>query len=124
VAVFFLSLLPQFVDPGQGFTMRLLLLSGLCIAMGLVWLTTYTLALHAVSTFVGRPPVRTVIETSRGASSWCSAPDSLSNVDRTSAAQLLTVCRDESSGGGDGFSLSRDPLELDHAGCFEPHTVE
>ena len=34
--------------------------------MGLVWLTAYTLALHAVSAFVGRPPVRTVIETVTG----------------------------------------------------------
>ena len=66
VAVFFLSLLPQFVDPGPGFTWRLLLLSGLFIAMGLVWLTVYTLALHAVGTFVDRPRVRTVIETVTG----------------------------------------------------------
>ncbi len=66
VAVFFLSLLPQFVDPGPGFTWRLLLLSGLFIAMGLVWLTVYTLGLHAVSAFVGRPPVRRVIETVTG----------------------------------------------------------
>jgi threonine/homoserine/homoserine lactone efflux protein len=51
---------------GQGFTMRLLLLSGLLIAMGLVWLTTYKLALHAVSASVGRPPVKTVIETVTG----------------------------------------------------------
>ena len=55
--------MPQFVDPRLGFTMRLLLLSGLFIAMGLVWLIVYTLALHAVSASVGRPPVRTVIET-------------------------------------------------------------
>ena len=66
VAVFFLSLLPQFVDPGPGFTWRLLLLSGLFIAMGLVWLTVYTLALHAVGAFVDRPRVRTVIETITG----------------------------------------------------------
>lgn len=66
VAVFFLSLLPQFVDPGPGFAWRLLLLSGLFIAMGLVWLTVYTLALHAVGAFVGRPSVRTVIETVTG----------------------------------------------------------
>lgn len=66
VAVFFLSLLPQFVDPGPGSTSRLLLLSGLFIAMGLVWLTVYTLTLHAVGAFVGRPPVRTVIETVTG----------------------------------------------------------
>lgn len=61
VAVFFLSLLPQFVDPGPGSTWRLLLLSGLFIAMGIVWLTAYTLGLHAVSAFVGRPPVRRII---------------------------------------------------------------
>jgi threonine/homoserine/homoserine lactone efflux protein len=67
VAVFFLSLLPQFVDPGPGFTWRLLLLSGLFILMGLLWLTVYTLALHAVGAFVGRPSVRTVIETVTGA---------------------------------------------------------
>lgn len=66
VAIFFLSLLPQFIDPGQGFTWRLLLLSGLFIAMGLIWLTVYTLAMHAVSAFVGRPPVRRIIETVTG----------------------------------------------------------
>ncbi len=66
VAIFFLSLLPQFVDPGPGFTWRLLVLSGLFIVMGLVWLTVYTLALHAVSGFVDRPPVRRVIETVTG----------------------------------------------------------
>ena len=66
VAVFFLSLLPQFVDPGPGFTWRLLLLSALFIAMGLVWLTGYTLALHAVGGSVDRPPIRRVIETVTG----------------------------------------------------------
>ena len=66
VAIFFLSLLPQFVEPGPGFTWRLLVLSALFIAMGLVWLTIYTIALHAVSGFVGRPRVRTVIESVTG----------------------------------------------------------
>jgi threonine/homoserine/homoserine lactone efflux protein len=61
VAVFFLSLLPQFVDPGPGFTWRLLLLSGLFIAMGLVWLTVYTLALHAVVAGVERTHLRTLV---------------------------------------------------------------
>jgi threonine/homoserine/homoserine lactone efflux protein len=66
VAIFFLSLLPQFVDPGPGFTWRLLLLSGLFIVMGLVWLTVYTLGLHAVGAFVARPPVRRVVDTLTG----------------------------------------------------------
>ena len=67
VAIFFLSLLPQFIDPGQGLTWRMLLLSAVFIVMGLVWLTVYTLALHAVSGFVDGPPVRRVIETVTGA---------------------------------------------------------
>lgn len=66
VAVFFLSLLPQFVDPGPGFTPRLLLLSALFIAMGLLWLTAYTLALQAVAAFARRPRVRRIVETATG----------------------------------------------------------
>jgi threonine/homoserine/homoserine lactone efflux protein len=66
VAIFFLSLLPQFVEPGPGFTWRLFLLSSLFIVMGMVWLTIYTLALHSVSGLVGRPRVRTVIESVTG----------------------------------------------------------
>jgi threonine/homoserine/homoserine lactone efflux protein len=48
------------------FTWRLLALSGLFIVMGSVWLTIYTIALHAVSGFVGRPRVKTIIESSPG----------------------------------------------------------
>ncbi|MCD6022586.1 MAG: Lysine exporter protein [Actinomycetia bacterium] len=66
VAIFFLSLLPQFVEPGPGFTWRLLVLSGLFIVMGLVWLTIYTIALHAASGVVGRPRVKTFIESVTG----------------------------------------------------------
>jgi hypothetical protein len=43
-----------------------LALSGLFIVMGSVWLTIYTTALHAVSGFVGRPRVKTIIESSPG----------------------------------------------------------
>ena len=49
-----------------GFTWRLLVLSGLFIVMGLVWLTIYTIALHSVSGFVSRPRVRRVIESVTG----------------------------------------------------------
>jgi threonine/homoserine/homoserine lactone efflux protein len=66
VAVFFLSLLPQFVEPGRGFTLRLLALASLFIAMGMLWLTGYTLALDAVSGFLARHPVRRAIETITG----------------------------------------------------------
>lgn len=66
VAIFFLSLLPQFVEPGPGFTGRLLVLSALFIVMGLAWLTIYTTALHAVSGLVDRPRVKTIIESVTG----------------------------------------------------------
>jgi threonine/homoserine/homoserine lactone efflux protein len=62
VAVFFLSLLPQFVEPGDGFAARLLLLAALFIAIGLAWLTTYTLALDALGGVLSRARVRRAIE--------------------------------------------------------------
>jgi len=67
VALFFVSLLPQFVQEGDGFVWRLLLLAGLFIAMGLVWLTAYTFALHSVDRFLRRGSIRTAIERVTGA---------------------------------------------------------
>ena len=67
VAVFFLSLLPQFVEPGEGFAARLLLLAALFIAIGLAWLTTYTLALDALGGVLSRARVRRAIERVTGA---------------------------------------------------------
>lgn len=62
IAVFFLSLLPQFVDPGSGAVGRMLLLAGLFILMGIVWLAAYVTALDAVSGFLSRRRVRRAIE--------------------------------------------------------------
>ena len=67
VALFFVSLLPQFVHAGEGFVWRLLLLAGLFIAMGLVWLTAYTFALHSVGRYLRRGSIRTAIERVTGA---------------------------------------------------------
>ena len=67
VALFFVSLLPQFVQAGEGFVWRLLLLAGLFIAIGLVWLTAYTFALHSVGRFLRRGSIRTAIERVTGA---------------------------------------------------------
>ncbi len=67
VALFFVSLLPQFVQAGEGFVWRLLLLAGLFIAMGLVWLTAYTFALHSVGRYLRRGSIRTAIERVTGA---------------------------------------------------------
>lgn len=67
VALFFVSLLPQFVQEGDGFIWRLLLLAGSFIAMGLVWLTAYTFALHSVGRYLRRGSIRTAIERVTGA---------------------------------------------------------
>jgi threonine/homoserine/homoserine lactone efflux protein len=66
IAVFFLSLLPQFVDAGDGFVGRAFLLAAIFIAIGLVWLTAYTLALDALGGVLARPRVRRTIETVTG----------------------------------------------------------
>jgi len=67
IAVFFLSLLPQFVDPGAGFTARLLLLAAVFIAIGLAWLTLYTFAFGALGGVLSRARVRRTIERITGA---------------------------------------------------------
>lgn len=67
VALFFVSLLPQFVQVGEGFIWRLLLLAGLFIAMGLVWLIAYTFAIHSVERFLRRGSIRKAIERVTGA---------------------------------------------------------
>lgn len=67
VALFFVSLLPQFVAAGDGFVWRLLSLAGLFIAMRLVWLVAYTLVLHSVGAFLRRGAVRGTVERVTGA---------------------------------------------------------
>lgn len=63
IAVFFLSLLPQFVGAGSGFAWRLGLLAALFIGMGLVWLSVYT---DAVGGSLNGARVRRVIESVTG----------------------------------------------------------
>jgi threonine/homoserine/homoserine lactone efflux protein len=67
VALFFVALLPQFVEPGAGFGWRLLLLMALFLGMGLIWLIGYTLAVHAVGGFLNRTAVRRTVERVNGA---------------------------------------------------------
>ncbi|HYF11927.1 MAG TPA: LysE family translocator [Actinomycetota bacterium] len=66
VAVFFLSLLPQFVEAGDGFVGRVLVLAAVFIAIGLAWLTAYTFALDALGATLSRARVRRAIETVTG----------------------------------------------------------
>lgn len=67
VALFFVALLPQFVEPGAGFGWRLVLLMGLFLGMGLIWLAGYTVAVHAVGGFLNRTAIRRTMERITGA---------------------------------------------------------
>lgn len=58
LAVFFLSFLPQFVDPSTPATPQVLFLAGTFIAMGTIWLFLYVVAVDHLSGLLTRPPVK------------------------------------------------------------------
>jgi threonine/homoserine/homoserine lactone efflux protein len=62
VAVFYLTILPQFVSPGDPVLRTCLLLGGIHIAMGLVWLSAYVWLLGRIAGVLTRPPVRRAVE--------------------------------------------------------------
>lgn len=66
VAIFFLSFLPQFVLSGQPVAASTLMLSGIFIAMTLVWLVTYASVVVLARRFLLRSSVRRLLETLTG----------------------------------------------------------
>lgn len=61
LGLFFLTLLPQFIDRGEAPTVRALQLAALFDAIGLAWLMLYTLLLGVAGTVLHRPgPQRAV----------------------------------------------------------------
>ena len=62
VALLFLSLLPQFVDPGEAALVHTLVLSGAFLAMGLVWLLTYVAVVSRAACLLRDDRVRRRIE--------------------------------------------------------------
>jgi threonine/homoserine/homoserine lactone efflux protein len=66
VALLFLSMLPQFVDPADPVLAKTLLLSCAFTAMGLVWLLTYAWLISRVATYFRSPRLRAWIETVSG----------------------------------------------------------
>jgi threonine/homoserine/homoserine lactone efflux protein len=58
LAVFFLSFLPQFVDPSRPATPQILVLASTFIAMGAIWLGTYVVAVDRLSGVLTRPAVK------------------------------------------------------------------
>ena len=67
VAIFYLTFLPQFVDPGQPVLSQSLMLASIHIAMGLVWLSAYATFLSKLSTVLMRPAVKRRMEAVTGA---------------------------------------------------------
>jgi threonine/homoserine/homoserine lactone efflux protein len=66
VALFYLTFLPQFIAPGDPVLRVSLFLASLHVAMGLVWLSIYSRALHKLNTKLAGGRVRRTIETATG----------------------------------------------------------
>jgi RhtB (resistance to homoserine/threonine) family protein len=62
IAVFFTGLLPQFVSPGRSVLEPFLLLGGLFVVMGVVWLVGYALIAARAAAVFSRPRVRAAID--------------------------------------------------------------
>src|SRR5580700_3315072 len=66
VALFYLTFLPQFIAPGDPVLRVSLFLASLHVAMGLVWLSIYSRALHKLNATMTRGGVRRGIEAATG----------------------------------------------------------
>jgi threonine/homoserine/homoserine lactone efflux protein len=67
VALFYLTLLPQFVRPGDDVLARSLLLAGVHVAIGLGWLFAYAYFLGRLSLVLRRPRVHRCLDGVTGA---------------------------------------------------------
>jgi RhtB (resistance to homoserine/threonine) family protein len=62
IAVFFTSLLPQFVSSREPVLLPFLLLGSVFVLMTLIWLCSYALLASRISDVLTRPPVRTALD--------------------------------------------------------------
>lgn len=62
IAVFYTTLLPQFIVPGDPVLLKSLLLAGVHNLIGLVWLTTYATLVTRVADILRRPRVKRALD--------------------------------------------------------------
>lgn len=66
VAIFYLTFLPQFIQPGAAALQQSLLLGGIHISIGFIWLTAYAAFIDRLSRWLRRPHVKRRIEAITG----------------------------------------------------------
>jgi threonine/homoserine/homoserine lactone efflux protein len=67
VALLYLTILPQFISPGQSLLGRSLLFASIHVGLGLIWLTAYAYLLDRLAQVMQRPSVRAQLERVTGA---------------------------------------------------------
>lgn len=67
VALFYLTFLPQFIQPGDPVVLRSLLLASIHAGLGILWLTTYAYFVSKLSALLNRPRIKRNIERVTGA---------------------------------------------------------
>ncbi len=67
VALFYLTFLPQFITLADPVIQKSLMLAGIHIALGLIWLTTYAYLVNRLSDLLTRPDTKRKIERVTGA---------------------------------------------------------
>jgi threonine/homoserine/homoserine lactone efflux protein len=67
VAVFYLAFLPQFMSPGDWVRGKSIFLAGIHWIEGVLWLSTVTLFVARLRSWISRPRVRRAIEATTGA---------------------------------------------------------
>jgi threonine/homoserine/homoserine lactone efflux protein len=66
-ALFFVSYLPQFVDPHGSVALQVSLLAAIHIVIGFVWLTTYASLVSRMHAAITRPRIKAALERATGA---------------------------------------------------------
>lgn len=66
VSIFYLTFLPQFISRGEPVFQKSILLAGVHVVMGLIWLTTYAALLDRMSGWLLRSSVRRKLEAITG----------------------------------------------------------